>query len=184
MLLNQALCCSISTVYRATCSITKWPLIIKAYQKSKMKEKNFLRMEREIRLMRLLEEDDSVVQLYNVFEDASFKYLVMEMCKGGDLFKAMLLRGGKMDEQWACAEVQRSPPKRAGLCVRRAAFIHVTGRAAVSLRLAECIESLKAVCKEAKIEAIHFQGVLTRCTPCRVRSVYPPLTAVSCLRPL
>ena len=97
--------CSISTVYRATCSLTKAPVIIKAYQKAKMKEKNFLRMEREIRLMRLLEGEVAIVQLYNVFEDTGFKYLVMETCKGGDLFKAMLLRGGKMDERWVCNEV-------------------------------------------------------------------------------
>lgn len=101
---GSVLNCSISNVYRATCSLTKCPVIIKAYQKSKMKEKNFLRMEREIRLMRLLTGEEAVVQLFNVFEDAGFKYLVMEMCKGGDLFKAMLLRGGRMDEQWACTE--------------------------------------------------------------------------------
>lgn len=88
------------------CSITKAQVIIKAYQKAKMKEKNFLRMEREIRLMRLLDGDPSIVRLYNVFEDSSYKYLIMEVCKGGDLFKAMLLRGGRMEEQWACNEVR------------------------------------------------------------------------------
>ena len=102
--------CSISTVYRATCSLTKAPVIIKAYQKAKMKEKNFLRMEREIRLMRLLEGEAAIVQLYNVFEDTGFKYLIMETCKGGDLFKAMLLRGGKMDERWVCNEVSAARP--------------------------------------------------------------------------
>lgn len=63
-------------------------------------------MDREIRLMKLLEGDPSIVQLYTVFEDNIYKYLVMEVCKGGDLFKAMLLRGGKMDEHWVCSEVQ------------------------------------------------------------------------------
>lgn len=97
--------CSISTVYRASCALTQCPVIIKAYQKALMKEKHFLRQEREVRVMRLLQGDESVVQLYNVFEDSACTYLVMEMCKGGDLFKAMLLRGGKVDEQWACTKV-------------------------------------------------------------------------------
>ena len=102
--------CSISTVYRAVCSLSKRPVIIKAYQKSKMKEKNVLRMDREIRLMRQLDGEPSIVQLYNVFEDTGFKYLIMEVCKGGDLFKAMLLRGGRMDEQWVCCEVMGTGP--------------------------------------------------------------------------
>ena len=99
------LSCSISTVYRAICSQTRKPVIIKAYQLQKMVEKNFLRLEREIRLMKLLIEDGSVVQLYNVFQEGNYKYLIMEMCKGGDLFKAMLLRGGQMEESWVCREV-------------------------------------------------------------------------------
>jgi hypothetical protein len=68
-MLNRAIECfklrfrSISTVYRAVCGLTRKAVIIKAYQKSKMKEKNFLRMEREIRLMRQLEADPSIVQV-------------------------------------------------------------------------------------------------------------------------
>ena len=87
------------------CCQTRKPVIIKAYQLQKMKEKNFLRMDREIRLMNLLVDDEAIVQLYNVFEEGNYRYLIMEMCKGGDLFKAMLLRGGKMDEAWVCKEV-------------------------------------------------------------------------------
>ena len=60
--------------------------------------------------MRQLDGDESIVQLYTIFEDTAFKYLIMEVCKGGDLFKAMLLRGGKMDEHWTCNEVSRFSP--------------------------------------------------------------------------
>ncbi len=67
---------SISTVYRAVCSITQAPVIIKAYGKAEMKPKNFSRMEREIRLMRLLGGGDGLVDLYSVLEDPNFKYLV------------------------------------------------------------------------------------------------------------
>lgn len=63
-------------MYRAVCSITQASVIIKAYEKAKMKAKNVSRMEREIRLMRLLGGGDGLVDLYAVLEDANFKYLV------------------------------------------------------------------------------------------------------------
>ena len=69
-----------------------------------MKTKNFLRMEREIKLMRCLV-GEGLAQLYGVFEDATHKTLVMEYCKGGDLFKLLLLKGGSLDEHWICIEV-------------------------------------------------------------------------------
>ncbi len=68
--------CSISAVYRAVCSLTGTPVIIKAYERAKMKPKNFARMEREIRLMRALGGGEGLVQLYATLEDAAFKYLV------------------------------------------------------------------------------------------------------------
>lgn len=97
-------CCSISTVYKALCTISKETVIIKAYEKAKMKTKNFLRMEREIKLMQCLV-GEGLAQLYGVFEDATHKTLVMEYCKGGDLFKLLLLKGGCLDEHWVCVEV-------------------------------------------------------------------------------
>ena len=98
------ICCSISTVYKALCTISKETVIIKAYEKAKMKTKNFLRMEREIKLMQCLV-GEGLAQLYGVFEDATHKTLVMEYCKGGDLFKLLLLKGGCLDEHWVCVEV-------------------------------------------------------------------------------
>ena len=52
------------------------PVIIKAYDKSKMKPKNTARVEREIRLMRDLGGGDGLVKLYAVFEDSAHRYLV------------------------------------------------------------------------------------------------------------
>ncbi|DBB17397.1 TPA: hypothetical protein ACH3X3_014429 [Trebouxia sp. C0006] len=95
---------SISTVYKALCSLSKDTVIIKAYEKAKMKTKNFLRMEREIKLMRCLV-GEGLAQLYGVFEDQTHKTLVMEYCKGGDLFKLLLLKGGSLDEHWVCIEI-------------------------------------------------------------------------------
>lgn len=68
--------CSISTVYKAICAATQTPVIIKAYDKLKMKPKNLARLDREIRLMRHLGGGDGLVDLYCVFEDSAHKYLV------------------------------------------------------------------------------------------------------------
>ena len=108
MLLTCLSCCSISIVYKALCTLSKQTVIIKAYEKAKMKTKNFLRMEREIKLMQCLV-GEGLAQLYGVFEDATHKTLVMEYCKGGDLFKLLLLKGGCLDEHWVCVEVCLMP---------------------------------------------------------------------------
>jgi serine/threonine protein kinase len=63
-------------VYRGVCSVTHVPVIIKAYEKAKMKPKNFTRMDREVRLMRLLGGGNGLVELLAVFEDSICTYLV------------------------------------------------------------------------------------------------------------
>ena len=100
---------SVSTVYRGICSATSRSVIIKCYVKAKMKAKNFTRMEREIKLMRYLGDGEALVQLYGVFETDTYKYLVMEHCRGGDLFKFMLMRGGCLPEGWVCLQVTHPP---------------------------------------------------------------------------
>ena len=118
--LSSNLCltrCSISTVYKALCTISKQSVIIKAYEKAKMKTKNFLRMEREIKLMQCLV-GEGLAQLYGVFEDATHKTLVMEYCKGGDLFKLLLLKGGCLDEHWVCVEVCPTPQTLSALLLQ------------------------------------------------------------------
>lgn len=63
-------------MYKAVCTASQTPVIIKAYDKSKMKPKNFARVEREIRLMMHLGGGDGLVELFSVFEDLAHKYLV------------------------------------------------------------------------------------------------------------
>ena len=58
------------------CTATQTPVIIKAYEKSRMKPKNHARLEREVRLMQHLGGAESMVDLYAVFEDITHKYLV------------------------------------------------------------------------------------------------------------
>ena len=94
-----------STVYRGVCSTTLRPVIIKCYIKAKMKPKNFTRMEREIRLMKFLSQSDMMCQFFGSFESDNHKYIIMEHCRGGDLFKFMLMRGGNLPEPWVAAQV-------------------------------------------------------------------------------
>ena len=54
---------------------------------------------------------DGLVELYGTVEDADFTYLVMEHCKGGDLFKLLMMKGGTLDESWACLQVLMWPGK-------------------------------------------------------------------------
>ena len=63
-------------MYKAVCTASQTPVIIKAYDKAKMKPKNLARVEREILLMRQLGGGDGLVQLYTVFEDTAYRYLV------------------------------------------------------------------------------------------------------------
>lgn len=49
------LSCSISTVYKAQCLETQETVIIKIYERAKMKAKHEQRLQREIRLMRQLQ---------------------------------------------------------------------------------------------------------------------------------
>jgi hypothetical protein len=46
----------------------------------------------------------------------------MEHCKGGDLFKMLMMKGGTLDEHWVCTEVSKPhhPQKRlVGMSVGR-----------------------------------------------------------------
>ena len=46
-----------------------------------------------------------VVELYGWFADDAAIWLVMELCEGGDLFKTMMLHGGRLDEHYVCVDV-------------------------------------------------------------------------------
>ena len=41
----------------------------------------------------------------------------MEHCKGGDLFKVLMMKGGTLDEAWVCREVIPHPGVAEVACV-------------------------------------------------------------------
>jgi len=53
------------------------------------------------------------VELYAVISDAEHICLVMEYCRGGDLFKELARGGGELEEAWVSAQARPLPPARA-----------------------------------------------------------------------
>ncbi|PKA62864.1 CDPK-related kinase 1 [Apostasia shenzhenica] len=54
---------------------------------------------REVRIMSSLTGHMNLVQFYGAYEDDDNVYIVMELCKGGELLDRILSRGGKYSEQ-------------------------------------------------------------------------------------
>ncbi|KAF8728776.1 hypothetical protein HU200_018054 [Digitaria exilis] len=54
---------------------------------------------REVRILSSLTGHSNLVQFYDAFEDEENVYVVMELCKGGELLDRILARGGKYSEE-------------------------------------------------------------------------------------
>ncbi|XP_023749336.1 calcium-dependent protein kinase 28 [Lactuca sativa] len=63
---------------------------------------------REVRILRALSGHENVVQFHNAFEDDSFVYIVMELCKGGELLDRILSKKeGRYTEKDAAIVVRQ-----------------------------------------------------------------------------
>lgn len=96
---------SISTVYRAKCVASGVRVVLKIYHKEKMTPKQMHKLKREVEIQILVRDCPYVCQLLAVFEDDTKKYLVLEDCSGGDLFKRLLKHGGSLTEARVCVDV-------------------------------------------------------------------------------
>lgn len=96
---------SISTVYRAKCVASGARVVVKMYHKDKMTGKQMHKLKREIDIQTLVRDCPYVCQLLADFEDDAKKYLILEHCAGGDLFKRMLKQGGNLTEARVCTDV-------------------------------------------------------------------------------
>ncbi|XP_051138710.1 CDPK-related kinase 1-like [Andrographis paniculata] len=54
---------------------------------------------REVKILRALTGHKNLVQFYDAYEDEDNVYVVMELCKGGELLDRILSRGGKYSEE-------------------------------------------------------------------------------------
>ncbi|URD92070.1 Calcium calmodulin-dependent serine threonine-protein kinase [Musa troglodytarum] len=60
---------------------------------------------REVRILRSLTGHKNLAQFYDAYEDEDNVYIVMELCKGGELLERILSRGGKYSEEDAKAVI-------------------------------------------------------------------------------
>ncbi|XP_027071472.2 CDPK-related kinase 7-like [Coffea eugenioides] len=77
---------------------------VKVIPKSKMTTAIAIEdVRREVKILRALTGHKSLVQFYESYEDEDNVYVVMELCKGGELLDRILSRGGKYSEEDAKA---------------------------------------------------------------------------------
>ncbi|KAK8708411.1 hypothetical protein V6N13_059453 [Hibiscus sabdariffa] len=77
---------------------------VKVIPKSKMTTAIAIEdVRREVKILRALTGHKNLVQFYDAYEDDDNVYIVMELCKGGELLDTILSRGGKYPEEDAKA---------------------------------------------------------------------------------
>lgn len=73
---------------------------VKVIPKSKMTTAIAIEdVRREVKMLRALTGHKNLVQFYEAYEDEDNVYVVMELCKGGELLDRILSRGGKYSEE-------------------------------------------------------------------------------------
>ncbi|CAA0827506.1 CDPK-related kinase 1 [Striga hermonthica] len=73
---------------------------VKVIPKSKMTTAIAIEdVRREVKMLRALTGHKNLVQFYDAYEDEENVYVVMELCKGGELLDRILSRGGKYSEE-------------------------------------------------------------------------------------
>ncbi|AES81181.1 putative protein kinase CAMK-CDPK family [Medicago truncatula] len=73
---------------------------VKVIPKSKMTTAIAIEdVRREVKILRALTGHKNLVQFYEAYEDEENVYVVMELCKGGELLDKILSRGGKYPEE-------------------------------------------------------------------------------------
>ncbi|CAJ2671685.1 unnamed protein product [Trifolium pratense] len=73
---------------------------VKVIPKSKMTTAIAIEdVRREVKILRALTGHKNLVQFYEAYEDDENVYVVMELCKGGELLDKILSRGGKYSEE-------------------------------------------------------------------------------------
>lgn len=65
-------------------------------------------IQREVEVLRLVGKHDNVAELISVFEDASYVHLILELCKGGELFDRVVAKG-TFSEKMAAGGLQSMP---------------------------------------------------------------------------
>ncbi|GAQ82883.1 Serine/threonine-protein kinase [Klebsormidium nitens] len=89
-------------ILSAVCTKTKMKVAIKAYDKKQLTPNSQTHIKREATLLKPIKHP-SICQFYGAFEDATFIYIVMELCSRGDLMEMLVgeYGVGKLSEERA-----------------------------------------------------------------------------------
>ncbi|MCO5547237.1 hypothetical protein L7F22_000682 [Adiantum nelumboides] len=81
---------------------------VKAIQKSKLSVSiSVADVKREVKIMQVLSGHENVVKFYDAFEDKDFVYIVMELCRGGELLSQIVSMKGSQDTERDAARIVR-----------------------------------------------------------------------------
>nr|DAD42859.1 TPA_asm: hypothetical protein HUJ06_001089 [Nelumbo nucifera] len=101
---------------------------------------------REVKILRALTGHKNLVQCYDSYEDDENVYIVMELCKGGELLDRILSRGGKYSEEDAKSVMVQ--------ILSVVAFCHLQGVVHRDLKPENFLFSTKE--EESQLKAIDF----------------------------
>ncbi|KAJ3693989.1 hypothetical protein LUZ60_009469 [Juncus effusus] len=73
-------------------------------------------VKKEVRILMSLRGHENIVQFYNVYEDDSFVYIVMELCEGGELLDRILAKKNSRYSEKDAAVIARQMLKVAAEC--------------------------------------------------------------------
>ena len=110
---------SFGVVHECTSRTTNFSYACKMIEKRQLRDElDAEDVRREVRLLMRLAGHPNIVELHDVYEDDERVYLVMELCKGGDLFDE-IKKNGPFSERDACSVF-----RQLASCV---AFCHANG---------------------------------------------------------
>lgn len=71
-------------------------------------------IQREVQVLRLVGKHENVAELISVFEDSSYVHLILELCRGGELFDRVVAKG-TFSEKMAAGMLCSDPSSKCSL---------------------------------------------------------------------
>eukprot|EP00746_Dinoflagellata_sp_MGD_P132960 gnl/MRDRNA2_/MRDRNA2_66641_c0_seq2.p1 gnl/MRDRNA2_/MRDRNA2_66641_c0~~gnl/MRDRNA2_/MRDRNA2_66641_c0_seq2.p1 ORF type:complete len:525 (-),score=97.86 gnl/MRDRNA2_/MRDRNA2_66641_c0_seq2:94-1668(-) len=168
------------SVRKGVCKATGVQRAIKSIPKKSLPDR--ARFDREVEVMRILDHPN-IIKLFEVYEDAKFLYMVMELCSGGELFDCIIEEPGGLSEKVA-AKVARE-------VVRAVHYMHTANVAHRDLKPANILLVDNSGLEKSALKVIDF-GLSRQCKPgefmttkaCTLQYVAPEIMGVCQYTPL
>lgn len=72
-------------------------------------QEDFDDVQREVEILQLVSDNEHVAELYDTFEDDKAVHMVLELCKGGELFDRIISKGTFTERMAAGTLILRIP---------------------------------------------------------------------------